>query len=399
MSRVCAMDDDLTNLLLNSTPFLDVRAPIEFARGSLPSATNLPLLDDKQRELVGICYKSSGSDAAIALGKTLLTPELLSERLQGWIAFKKDNPAGHMFCFRGGLRSQTVQQLLADAGLAIPLVAGGYKRIRQALLDTIELAAHNLDVLVLAGRTGSGKTRLLHQVSSSIDLEGLAHHRGSSFGRLLEPQPTTIAFENSLAIELLRQQQQQRLDSTSHKPVLLEDEARLIGRVALPASLKKRMEVSPAVLLEEPLDERIAVAKSDYVDKLADMYKCHYREHKSEQQSSAEAEQQGLHAFAEYHRDSLGRIRKRFGGEKTSEALRLFNKAFARHCNHAETADYDEFIAYILQSYYDPMYDYQMAGKKREILFSGDATAIVHWYEHTYMRAHQSSAMPLPAKC
>ena len=399
MSCGGTMDDGLEHLLLEGAPFIDVRAPVEFARGSLPGAINLPLLDDEQREQVGLCYKTSGSDAAIALGKSLLTPHLLAERLQGWVAFINDNPGSHMFCFRGGLRSKSVQQLLAENGYDIPLISGGYKRIRQSLLDTIEFTAHNLDLLVLAGRTGSGKTRLLQQLSFSIDLEGLAHHRGSSFGRLLEPQPTTVSFENSLAIELLRHQRQQNLDTKNRKPVLLEDEARLIGRVALPISLKKRMETMPAVLLEEPLSRRIAVAKSDYVDDLADMYRRHYCERKESHQSREEAEQQGMDAFAAYHRDALGRIRKRFGGQRTTEALRLFDKAFARHCRDADTADYDDFIAYILQSYYDPMYDYQMDGKTRDIVFSGDAAAILEWYQQTYVQPQQSPAIPVPANC
>jgi len=399
MSCTGTMDDGLERLLLDGAPFIDVRAPVEFARGSLPGAINLPLLDDEQRERVGICYKTSGSDAAIALGKSLLTPQLLAERLQKWVAFINDNPESHLFCFRGGLRSKSVQQLLAESGHEVPLISGGYKRIRQALLDTIEFTANNLDLLVLAGRTGSGKTRLLQQLPSSIDLEGLANHRGSSFGRLLEPQPTTVSFENSLAIELLRHQRQQILDAAPCKPVLLEDEARLIGRVALPISLKKRMETMPAVLLVEPLSRRIAVAKSDYVDELSDIYRLHYHKHKKSHQSREEAEQQGMDAFAAYHRNALGRIRKRFGGQRTTEALRLFDRAFARHCRDAGTDDYDDFIAYILQSYYDPMYDYQMNGKHRDIVFSGDAAAILDWYQLTFVQPRQSAAIRQPANC
>jgi len=106
-----------------------------------------------------------------------------------------------------------------------------------------------------------------------------------------------------------------------------------------------------------------------------------------------------MDAFAAYHRNALGRIRKRFGGQRTTEALRLFDRAFARHCRDAGTDDYDDFIAYILQSYYDPMYDYQMDGKHRDIVFSGDAAAILDWYQLTFVQPRQSAAIRQPANC
>ena len=55
----------------------------------------------------------------------------------------------------------------------------------------------------MAGRTGTGKTAILQDLNSAIDLEGHAVHRGSAFGGLAKQQPTVINFENNLASEYI----------------------------------------------------------------------------------------------------------------------------------------------------------------------------------------------------
>ena len=148
------------DLFLDNVPMMDARAPVEFAKGAFPGVVNLPLMTDEERELVGICYKQRGQQAAIELGHRLVGGAVKAARLDAWAAFAKAHPDGYLYCFRGGLRSQIVQQWLRDeAGIAYPRVTGGYKAMRGFLLDTLDRAIAECDFLVLGGMTGTGKTR------------------------------------------------------------------------------------------------------------------------------------------------------------------------------------------------------------------------------------------------
>ena len=192
--------DDYREILIADLPLLDVRAPTEFAKGAFPSAENIALLDDGQREQVGICYQAAGNEAALALGRRLICGELKAARLELWSAFARAHPQGALYCFRGGQRSQIVQQWLAGAGIEYPRVVGGYKAMRQFLIERLTQFAESHHLTVVGGRTGTGKTDLINQFDCSIDLEGLAHHRGSGFGRRATAQPAQIDFENRLSI-------------------------------------------------------------------------------------------------------------------------------------------------------------------------------------------------------
>jgi len=184
---------DYLSLFMNNTPMMDVRAPVEYAKGSFPNAVNCPLLDDAQRHAIGICYKKNGEKAAIQLGLDLATPEIRTQRYAQWTSFCEQNPTGYLYCFRGGLRSRTTQQWLKEQGVQYPLVTGGYKAMRRFLLDQLEISINKLNVVNIAGPTGSGKTRLLKHIKHHVDFEGLAHHRGSAFGRNpYDFQPTSI---------------------------------------------------------------------------------------------------------------------------------------------------------------------------------------------------------------
>ncbi|MCY4420785.1 MAG: tRNA 2-selenouridine(34) synthase MnmH, partial [Gammaproteobacteria bacterium] len=112
-------------LFVNDIPLMDVRAPVEFSRGAFPMAQNLPLLDDDQREAVGICYKHEGKHEAIEKGHALVCNEVREARILAWIEFAKRNPNGALYCFRGGLRSQITQLWMHEAGIDFPVVSGG----------------------------------------------------------------------------------------------------------------------------------------------------------------------------------------------------------------------------------------------------------------------------------
>ena len=352
---------DYARLLLNGTPLLDVRAPVEFAKGSFPAAENHALLNDDERHQVGIRYKEAGQQAAIDLGHELVHGATRDERIAAWRAFAEEHPEGALFCFRGGLRSRIVQDWLREAGVDYPRVAGGYKALRRFLLDAFEDAVPRTDFELLAGRTGTGKTRLIDERAHAIDLEGLAHHRGSAFGRRPGGQPVQIDFENRLIIALLRQRAAHR------HPVLLEDESHLIGRCHLPPTLQEKMKASPRIEVDEPIDSRIQVTLEDFVLNPLDEYQTWYGE--------AEAQQK----LGEDLLAALERIRKRLGGAR-HQALRAELENALREQRDRNNPDaHQAWIRALLTDYYDPMYDYMLSKRGGAVLFQGRRDEVRAW--------------------
>jgi tRNA 2-selenouridine synthase len=353
-----ADSDDYRCLLLSDTPMMDMRAPTEFSQGAFPSAHSLPLMTDIEREEVGTCYKQHGQQAAIELGHTLVAGAVREQRLQDWSAFARNYPDGYLYCFRGGLRSQTVQQWLRDAGIDYPLIKGGYKAMRQFLLQELERSVAAADLILIAGKTGTGKTRVIDQLSAAADLEGLAHHRGSTFGQLLEPQPSQIDFENALSIALMK------LLDRSGKRLFLEDEGHLIGRCALPKVLLERMKMAPMLVVEQTLAERIAVVIDDYVIDLGARFQSAFAE-------------QGPQKHQEKLREDLLRIRKRLGGERHQEVTTMLDAAFDLQQQTGDVCGHEQWISALLSTYYDPMYEYQLGKRAGQILFTGTADEVV----------------------
>lgn len=356
---------DTTNyrqLFSESVPLLDVRAPVEFAGGAFPCAVNLPLMNDSERELVGITYKNDGQDVAIAMGHTLVHDTIKAERVNAWCAFAKANPNGYLFCFRGGLRSQIAQSWLREAGVEYPRVTGGYKAMRRFLINETERLVSERQFIIVAGRTGTGKTLLLDRIPQSLDLEGLANHRGSSFGRRPGDQPCQIDFENRLAVRLMQ------LCGRSEASIFVEDESNRIGQLSLPLALASHMSGWPMVMVEEPLEGRIDIIHRDYVTGLLAEYR----------QADSEG---GFTQFAEFLTDALYRVRKRLGGVKFAEINGLLQAALLAHANTGDTGLHRAWIEALLTDYYDPMYDYQLAQKSQPISFRGTRSDVLAWQQ------------------
>ena len=351
-------------ILVSDHPIMDARAPIEFNKGAFPASVNHPLMEDEERRLVGTCYKEQGQQAAIELGHSLVHGEIKQQRIAAWIKFFSDNPNGYLYCFRGGLRSQLTQQWLKEAGLDIPFIEGGYKAMRQFLIETIDNAPQARPMLILSGITGSGKTEFLLERQEAIDLEGLAHHRGSSFGRFHEGQPTQINFENALAVALLKHQDK------AVKHLLLEDESYLIGRSALPQAFYANMQAANLLVLEESLDARLARLLNEYVHKMHSGY------------IQRLGETQGFTAFAQYLSQSITGIRKRLGGKRHDELQAMINDALAVQLSQNDTSAHLKWIELLLLKYYDPMYQYQIDKKADRIIFKGDHLAMHQWLDN-----------------
>lgn len=352
--------EDLAGLVLSAQPLMDVRAPVEFQEGSLPQATNLPLMNNAERAAIGKRYKDAGQDEAILLGLKLVSGEHKAERIAAWQQFARQHPRGALFCFRGGLRSRISQQwLYAETGIAYPRVAGGYKALRRYLLDELTLLPQRYQAYVLSGRTGSGKTKLLQTIQAAIDLEQLAKHRGSAFGAFVTTQPSQIDFENALAVQLL-----QHL-AKGNTRLVFEDESRNIGSVHVPDNVFFSLKAAPLILLETSQAERLELTYQEYIPEMLQAF----------QQQIADTEQ-AFKAFSHYLLSSLAKVKKRLGGVRYAKALEQMQLALAQQAKTGNGELHQAWIEFLLNDYYDPMYDYQISQKRARVVFAGNAQAV-----------------------
>jgi tRNA 2-selenouridine synthase len=240
----------LDQLVHREIQLIDLRAPIEFTRGAMPFAVNLPLFTDDERALVGTTYRQENARAAVALGI-----EVFASKSHQFVdeILAKVNPRGEiaLHCARGGMRSRSVALYLATMGIKVRLLKGGYKDFRQQVQDKIgELSRHTK--LVLIGRTGSGKTELIQLLAdaATIDFEGIANHRGSALGAIQQKESlaTQQNFENMIAVRYQK--------ICGNKVILVEHESNL-GPVVVPESLRRSLNSSPMVLIERNTSDRI----------------------------------------------------------------------------------------------------------------------------------------------
>ena len=360
---------DYRDIFLNDRPLIDARAPVEFLKGAFPGVLNLPLMNDIERQKVGTCYKQHGQDAAIELGHQLVGGQVKAERVEAWATFARANPNGYLYCFRGGLRSQITQQWLKEAGIDYPRVIGGYKAMRTFLLETTLQAVAECNFVVVGGMTGTGKTEVISALTNSIDLEGHANHRGSSFGKRATVQPGQIDFENRLAIDILKQR------AAGTQQFVLEDESRLVGTCSLPLELYQGMQEYPLVWLEDSFEGRVERILGDYViDLCAEFIRVHGIE-------------DGFRLFAERLLQSLSNIQKRLGGERYQRLLAIMQAALDEQQRSGAVDLHRGWIDVMLIEYYDPMYAFQRESKGARIEFAGEQAAVID-----YLKARQANA-------
>lgn len=254
MPQIVEIEDFLR--LRSTIPVVDVRSPAEFAHGNIPAAVNIPVFDNDERARVGTLYKQKGQEAAIQLGLEIVEPKLLPMAESALAAAKQNELLVH--CWRGGMRSSSMCDLFETAGIRTKVLKGGYKAYRQFVRDSFQ---SKLDIKIVGGETGSGKTEILHELKKLgeqvIDLEALANHRGSSFGAIgMDKQPSVEHFENIL-FDAFRE-----IDPS--RRVWLEDESRAIGRVFVPPALWMQMTEAPVYRVEIPFDVRVQRLINDY---------------------------------------------------------------------------------------------------------------------------------------
>ncbi len=240
----------------DTVPVADVRTPAEFGKGHIPGAFNLPLFSNEERMLVGTTYKKESREAAILLGFDLAGPKWSGFIRQSLEMAPQKKIAVH--CWRGGMRSGAMAWALDLYGFDVFLVSGGYKNYRKWVLRQFE---KSYLLYVLGGLTGSGKTKILHQLrllgEQVVDLEDIAQHQGSSYGTLNKLiQPSQEQFENNFAEQL------HRLDH--NREIWVEDESLSIGKCIIPRSFWHRMQQSPLIDLQVSVDQRVDALVKEY---------------------------------------------------------------------------------------------------------------------------------------
>jgi tRNA 2-selenouridine synthase len=297
-------------------PVLDVRSPAEFEKGHIPGAISFPLFDNSERAEIGTLYKQAGQSVAIERGMTLIQPRIQDMYKEG-VAHAKDGKL-LVHCWRGGKRSESVASMLAISGLEVSTLDQGYKSFRRWVLERFSLT---YPIRLVGGGTGSGKTEILHKLrdlgSRTLDLEYLADHRGSSFGRLGSTRNVRPAqFENEMAWNL---------HFSEGGPMWVEDESRSIGQLYIPIELWKQMDAAHVYYIELPLDVRVERLIRDYA-----------------------------HFSMEELSESVVRIARRLGGSRTREVM-----------DALERKDMQTTVKILLE-YYDNSYNHAMKRRPPE---------------------------------
>ena len=313
----------LTNIsqfleLAQTLPVIDVRSPGEYFRGHIAGAVNIPLFNDEERTLVGTTYVQVGRNEAVLQGLEFAGKKMRA-LCEAALSLKSGKLLVH--CWRGGMRSEAMAWLFERTGRQCIVLEGGYKAFRRAVLD--EMAAPR-ELRILSGYTGSGKTEILLELKKRgrqvVDLEGLAHHRGSAFGALGQsPQPSTEHFENLLFAEL------QKTDKT--QPLWVEDESASIGKVQITPAFFAQMKQARTI--------QVLVSQPMRVQRLLKEYGCFERALLSE---------------------SIKKVEKRLGYDKCKQALEL--------CAAGELAP----VAQLLLDYYDKAYEFQLSACAPEMI-------------------------------
>ncbi len=307
-------------------PLIDVRSPGEYYKGNLPNSINIPLFDNEERSIVGKIYKNYGREKAIYKGLEIVANKIDSmvDNLIDAVSIYKSNnnnlkikePFVKIYCARGGMRSMSISWLLEKYNLKNVILQGGYKSYRKWTLDSFN---KDWELVVIGGKTGTGKTKLLKLLYDNnyqiIDLEGLACHRGSTFGGLgMKKQPSNEQFENLIAEELKR--------FRKNKKIFVEAESSNIGKCKIPHEFFSKMKSS----------ERIEIIKSES-NRLEELIKTY----------SVFKEQDLI--------DAVMRIKKRLGPQRTKIAI-----------DSIKSKDWESVCKSVLE-YYDKCYEHEKIGK------------------------------------
>jgi len=308
-------------------PLIDVRSPIEYYKGHMPNSINIPLFDNEERAIVGKVYKNNGRELAVRQGLKFVERKIETILNSIFESIEKHKNTNHenksedylirIYCARGGMRSLSIGWLLEKFKYKIILLRGGYKNYRRWIIESF---SNKYNLIVIGGKTGTGKTKLLKLLENNeyqtVDLEGFASHRGSTFGALgMKEQPTNEHFENMIAEKLI--------SFKKDEPIFLEAESANIGKCKVPHELFNQMKSSQRI--------EIIRSESNRIDELISTYSIF---------NQVELE------------ESIIRIKKRLGPHRTKIAI-----------NALKEKKWDLVCRAVLE-YYDKCYEYEKIGKE-----------------------------------
>lgn len=307
-------------LAMPNACFFDLRSPKEFADGSIPGAKNVPIFDNEERAEIGTIYKQISEETAKARGL-----EIASAKLPSIIQIIKATAGKRnvvVYCWRGGMRSQSIATILHLMGIPVYQLNDGYKAYRQYILNTLLHYKIRPCFVVLHGLTGVGKTLLLRELvargQAVLDLEGLANHRGSVFGKIGKGQVVTAKNFDAMLLEVLDAYKKEEY-------IIVEAESKRIGNVYLPDCVMQSMKQGKHILLSASLQTR--------VQRILDEYLC-----------------KGTEACV--HEDifqALDMLESRLGKVKSAQLKEMLQRK-----------NYRTFVEILLLEYYDPLYNYSV---------------------------------------
>lgn len=299
---------------LDNINLIDVRSPSEYVEDHIPTSLNIPLLDDEERKEVGICYKQVGPKEARVLGVDLVSPKL-PEFIREFINIKQNNKMTVAYCWRGGLRSNSAAGLVRLVGMQVYTIKGGWKEYRRHVADFLDNFPPEFKFINFYGPTGCAKTEILRLLDNQglniLDLEKAASHKGSSFGRVDEPEYKNVTqknFESKIWHTFYRNE---------GKLFICEGESKKIGKVSIPNPVYARMNSGISVVADTSLDFRIAFTVENYKPD----------------------------RYIEEIRESLLRLKRFIGAAKIAELSAMLDRG-----------DYESFTRDLLLDYYDPLY-------------------------------------------
>ena len=259
------------------------------------------------------------------------------------------------------MRSNYAREWISASGVDIPLIEGGFKALRQVILDQITDTANRVPIVRIGGKTGTAKTVLVKAIDFSTDLEAHANHRGSSFGQRVSGISTQINFENSLGIDLLRKRQ-----AFPRRTLIVEDEGRRIGSNSIPKEFYDKMRAADIAVIEMSMEFRVQRIANEYVIQMTKEF--------------LDADPiDGWELFVNYLTQSLFRVRKRLGSENYKTIASKMDDALRRQHNCGDTSGHDAWIYSMLRDYYDPMYVYQLREQSHKIMFQGSYDEVLDW--------------------
>ena len=330
---------------------IDVRSPGEHNYATIPGAVNLPIFDDEQRSRIGQVYVNESVEKAKKIGIQAVSERLpdLYEQITDW---NKTYDKLVFFCAKGGMRSASLTALMVELGISASKLKDGYKGYRAFINARLPEVNKGIRYIVLHGKTGTGKTRLLQELKErgfpTLDLEQAANHRGSLLGSVgLGVENSQKQFE-SLVFESLSQMQ--------NAFVFVEGESKRIGNIIIPQMIYESMNSGTHLLIEASLAVRAEFLIQDYT---------------------------GTPNFKREMMSAIGNMARYIGEKK------------ARHyCDLIAAEDYQGAATDLMVNYYDPLYENEFAKHEFDQIFQIEsvaqgAMALEDWFRQ--WEAHQSA--------